>query len=251
MPAGRMRACTSRTPVCWTIAATLWARTPPPAITTSASPARATMRAMVAAPAHGGIGATRREHAIDAERQQGLERLDRIARRVDRFVAGHRQRPRHVDQPAHDAGVDRRIGTAARRTRRRGRRPRPPHGCRRPSPRPRRRRRRSRRRAAGSSRTPGWSATPRSARSARRRAWSRPRRGGRTARPVPLPRRPTPARRRANRCRTRRGAARRACVRTALRAGRASRRPAPGRAPGTARAPHRAGGSSPAGSSGR
>ena len=51
----------------------------------------------------GGVGATRREHAIDAERQQRLERLDRIARRVDRLVAGHRQRPRHVDQAAHDA----------------------------------------------------------------------------------------------------------------------------------------------------
>ena len=41
-----------------------------------------------------GVGATRRQHAIDAERQQRLERLERIARRVDRLVAGHRQRPR-------------------------------------------------------------------------------------------------------------------------------------------------------------
>ena len=58
----------------------------------------------------GGVGAARRQHAIDAEGQQRVEGFERIARRVDRLVTRDRQWPCAIDQPAHDIGVDRRIG---------------------------------------------------------------------------------------------------------------------------------------------
>ena len=189
--------------------ATLCARTPPPAITTSASPARATRPAMVAAPfaavsAPPDVSTRSTPRASSASSASIGSRLASIALW-------------HVTGNGLATSINRRMIAASivasrrrRRTRRRWRRQRPPHGCHPPSPTPRWRRRRSPPPRGRIITNTGIASAAAHRRSARCLAWSRPRRGARTARPVPRPRRPTRARHRANRCRTRRGTARRA-----------------------------------------
>ena len=109
---GRMRACTSRRrPSAARGAATLPARTPPPAITTSSAPARPTMRADRWRAGRGGVGAAGGQHAIDTEREQGVEAPRADAAGVDGLVAGDGQRPRGVNQAPHHVHIERGIGT--------------------------------------------------------------------------------------------------------------------------------------------